>query len=130
MSGGELAPAQRLASKLRFSAHDRTHKFKAGDLDCVTYHRCSSFLPPLFAGRLEAWDLARQSLSADTRVIEQCGIDARVELSRWFYTYRFSGENAYAKFRGQVKSATCDRKLTVELRRQAGVWKDAVVVVN
>jgi hypothetical protein len=63
-------------------------------------------LPPLFAERLEAWGAAKQLLPKDPRIAEQCGADAQIELSRWFYTYRFSGESGYAKFRGRVKSAT------------------------
>lgn len=80
-------------------------------------------VPPLFAEKLDAWDAAKLLLPKEPRLIDQCGPDSRVELSRWFYTYRFSGESAQAKFRGRVLSASCDRRLTVELQRQTGTWK-------
>ena len=81
------------------------------------------FIPPMFADKLDAWDAAKSLLRTDQRLVAQCGGDARVDLSRWFYTYKFSGDNAQARFRGRVVSATCDRSLTVGLQRQSGEWK-------
>lgn len=80
------------------------------------------FIPPLFADKLEA-DAANTLLPTDQRLTAQCGADSRVELSRWFYTYQFSGESAQARFRGRVVSPSCDRRFTVGLRRQANGWK-------
>lgn len=80
------------------------------------------FIPPIFAEKLDAWVAANTLLRADQRLIAQCGGDAHVDLSRWFYTYKFSGDSAQARFRGRVVSALCDRRLTVELKRQAGEW--------
>jgi hypothetical protein len=80
-------------------------------------------VPPIFVEKLDAWDAAQDLLRKDERLIAQCGEDARVNLSRWFYTYKFSGDNAQARFRGRVVSASCNRSLTVGLQRQAGEWK-------
>jgi hypothetical protein len=82
-----------------------------------------TFIPPLIADKLDAWDAAKALLRADQRVVATCGAEARIDLSRWFYTYKFSGDSAQARFRGRVVSASCDRRLTVELNRQAGEWK-------
>ena len=81
------------------------------------------FIPPMFVEKLDAWDAAKSLLRNDQRLIAQCGEDVRVDLSRWFYTYKFSGDNAQARFRGRVVSASCDRRLTVGLLRQAGEWR-------
>lgn len=82
-----------------------------------------TLVPPIFAEQLDAWDAAKALLRTDRTVVAYCGADARVELSRWFYTYKFSGDSAQARFRGRVVSTTCDRRLTVELRQQAGEWR-------
>ena len=80
------------------------------------------FVPPMFAEKLDGWDAAKALLRADQRVVASCGPEARIELSRWFYTYKVSGDSAQARFRGRMVSASCDRNLTVELQRRAGVW--------
>ena len=81
------------------------------------------FIPPIFVEKLDAWDAAKNLLRNDQRLIAQCGDDAHVDLSRWFYTYKFSGDNVQARFRGSVVSASCDRRLTVGLQRREGEWK-------
>jgi|GEM_PF-6007121 len=81
------------------------------------------FIPPMFAEKLDAWDAAKTLLHADQRLKSVCGDDARVELSRWFYTYKFSGDDAQARFRGRVVGVSCDRPFTVGLNRESGKWK-------
>jgi hypothetical protein len=82
-----------------------------------------TLIPPLVVDKLDVWDAAKGLLRTDQRLITQCGRDARVELSRWFYTYKFSGDNAQARFRGRVTSASCDQRLAVVLQRQGGQWR-------
>ncbi|WP_230181206.1 hypothetical protein [Aquabacterium sp. CECT 9606] len=81
------------------------------------------FLPPLVVDKLDAWHEAPSLLAENSRLIEQCGLGVRVDLSRWFYTYRFSGSNAYAKFRATAISSVCNKSLIVELKKQGNVWQ-------
>jgi len=81
------------------------------------------FIPPMVADKLDGWDAATNLLAKNQQLIETCGADVRVDLSRWFYTYRFSGENAQARFSGQAMSKTCHLRFAVHLRREDGEWK-------
>jgi len=80
-------------------------------------------LPPLFANHLDAWSVAPGLAESDPRLITRCGPDAKVQLSRWFYSYGMSGDHTSAAFRGTVASATCrgDVKVSLE-RRSAEDW--------
>lgn len=80
------------------------------------------FVPPIFADRLDAWEAANALVSADKRIIAKCGAEPRVELSRWFYTYRFSGEFAEARYRGRLVGAMCDLRFNATVRRETGSW--------
>lgn len=98
------------------------NRFRGGAWWAVAITAALVFAPPLLAHKLDAWDAAKELLPAEPALVAECGRAARVDLSRWFYTYKFSGENARAKFRGRVASATCDRSFTVELKRSSGEW--------
>jgi hypothetical protein len=80
------------------------------------------FVPPMFADKLEAWDAAKNLVRVDPRMIARCGVEPRVELSRWFYTYKFSGDSAQARFRGRLVASSCDLRFTVAVHLERGVW--------
>jgi hypothetical protein len=81
------------------------------------------FLPPLFAHRLEAWVAAERLLPIEPKLVSVCGSDVKINLSRWFYTYRFSGEDADARFNGMVHSKTCEKDFVVQLKRNNHRWE-------
>ena len=80
------------------------------------------FLPPVFVSSFEVWEIAHTLSSKNQDIVRACGKENQVNLSRWFYSYKFSGETASAKFRGTVKSKQCKRKFSVELRMDRGSW--------
>lgn len=96
---------------------------RQGGWSAVVIAAALVLVPPLFAENLEGWEAAKRLLPAEPALVGQCGTDARIVLSKWFYTYKVSGDNAQAKFRGRVRGPTCDRSFSVELKGDAGDWK-------
>lgn len=98
-------------------------RFREGAWFAAAIAAALVFIPPLFAHKLDGWNAAKELLPAEQALVAACGKEMRVDLSRWFYTYQFSGDNAEAKFRGRVTSPSCDRGFTVELRSRSDAWK-------
>lgn len=80
------------------------------------------FLPPLLVGFLPVWVDAKTLVSQDSRVTALCKAPATMELSRWLYSYKFSGESADASFNGVVAGADCNKKFQVRLKKKAEIW--------
>lgn len=81
------------------------------------------FVPPLIAPWLPVWDAAQSLAAKDARVVTACGKPGSVVLSRWFYTYRFSGEFEHAVFRGSVQQGDCERRFCLKMDRTSGPWR-------
>lgn len=103
--------------------HKRSSRLRQGAWIALAVVVALLLIPPMLAEKLDAWDAATGLLDKDPRLIAQCGDDVRVDLSPWFYTYKFSGDYAQARFRGRALSNSCDRSLTVEVQRTAGKWQ-------
>jgi hypothetical protein len=88
------------------------------------------FLPPLLVGFLPVWVEARNLTIQDKRLVELCKAPANIELSRWLYSYKFSGESASAAFNGQVTSADCNKSFHVKLKKNALVWEITEIIVD
>jgi hypothetical protein len=80
-------------------------------------------IPPLIAPHLDEWEAAASGLPATREVQLACGNNATIELSRWFYSFKVSGANGYAKFRGRASSAICNRSFVVEQERRNYTWR-------
>lgn len=87
-------------------------------------------LPPLLVGFLPVWAEAKTLVAQDKRLTELCKAPTSVELSRWLYSYKFSGESANAAFNGQVISAGCHKSFQVKLKRNALAWEISDVIAN
>lgn len=99
-----------------------SQRLRRGSLYALIVIGVLILLPPLFAHKLDAWEAAGRLVPLHSQVVEQCGTDAKIVLSRWLYSYRFSGDNAYAKFRGHIATSSCDRSFAVELERRNEQW--------
>src|SRR5688572_14861800 len=80
-------------------------------------------VPPLFVDNLDAWEAALVLLTDEKRIGAVCGPDSKVSLSRWFYTYHFSGGSAHARFNGVVSSPMCEKSFTVQLQNNNQRWE-------
>lgn len=81
------------------------------------------FLPPLLVGFLPVWAEAKNLAERDKRLQEVCGPPATVSLSRWFYTYRFSGESGSAAFNGEIEGEKCQRQIRIALKKIDSTWQ-------
>lgn len=88
------------------------------------------FLPPLLLGFLPVWPDAKDLSANDKRLLDMCKSPANVELSRWFYTYKFSGESGDAVFSGQVVGVDCEKRFRVRLKKKASVWAIDQIIVS
>lgn len=88
------------------------------------------FVPPLIAPWLPVWDAAYSLVEKDARVVTACGKPGSVTLSRWFYTYRFSGEFEHAVFRGNVQQGDCERNFRLEMDRTDGSWRISKIEIS
>ena len=88
------------------------------------------FLPPLLVGFLPVWEEAKNLTIQNKRLIELCKAPANVELSRWLYSYKFSGKFANASFNGQVTSTDCNKNFHVKLKKNTLVWEITEIIVD
>jgi hypothetical protein len=88
------------------------------------------FLPPLLVGLLPVWADAQNLVAQDKRLIGLCKAPTNVELSRWLYSYKFSGESANAAFNGQVNGAECHNNFHVKLQKNALAWEITEISVD
>lgn len=81
------------------------------------------FAPPVIAPWLPAWEAAHELAAKDGRLRGACGEPSTLKISRWFYTYRFSGDVEHAVFRGSVNRGECERSFRVRIDRSGGPWR-------
>lgn len=108
---------------MRFSSLSFNQRLRGGLWVSSVVIACLVFIPPLVADQISIWRDAPAMVAADPRTIERCGAGARVELSRWFYTYKFSGEWSQARFTGSMASGLCKQRFYVVPSRDGGAWQ-------
>lgn len=72
-------------------------------------------IPPFFADKTDAWDAAVSLLPKEQSLIKLCGNDFEIKLSRWFYTFKVSGDETQATYYGLAISNSCNVKFEVKL---------------
>lgn len=81
------------------------------------------FVPPIVVSWLPVWSTAQSLAMNDSNISIACGKPGKVTLSRWFYTYRFSGEFEHAVFRGSVQEGDCERRFRLRLDKAGTSWR-------
>lgn len=80
------------------------------------------FVPPVIVIQTKLWGAVNEFSRTDVSLVGVCGPSAVIEVSPWFYTYKFSGQNHLAEFRGSIASAACKRSFRIRLRNTGADW--------
>ncbi|MDM0122590.1 hypothetical protein [Variovorax arabinosiphilus] len=89
------------------------------------------FLPPLLIGFLPVWEHAKKLAQSNEQLRGVCPSHASIKLSRWFYTYKFSGESAESAFNGTVANRDCSRKFNIRFKKTDEIWAiDRITIID
>ena len=81
------------------------------------------FVPPVVITWLPVWAEVNYLAAHDLKLTHGCEGETKIILSRWFYTYKISGEYEYASFRGRVEGAGCERHFRIQVNRSGQDWR-------
>jgi hypothetical protein len=100
-----------------------TQRFRLGVLSGALILALLVLAPPIVASYLEGWQFANTRLSTNPELVNLCGPDFEVQMSRWLYTYEISGDNGDANFKGRAVGERCQTDFTTVLVRRRGEWQ-------
>lgn len=80
-------------------------------------------VPPIVASWLPSCDATLAELRSSPELISRCGPESRIELSRWFYTYKFVGSSSNARYRGAANGKGCNVSFVMKMQGESGDWR-------